>query len=158
MYVARHLRYKNPMANLKLEGFEVQISRLFAVRSEDDPRTILAIGEYTAADDFRILSGVLGEQVSMQLAPLLKSVFAAQESLSPYCERLQAQITQLEKMLGAGSGESLDDETCLFLGEDDVQCSNPATQLLIDKESGQRCPVCDTHYNAAPENFKVLAS
>jgi hypothetical protein len=146
------------MANLRLDGFDVQISRLFAVRDENDPHTILAIGEYTADDSFRILYGVIGEQVSMQLAPLLKSVFEAQDSLAPYCARLQSQITQLEKMLSAGSGESLADEACLFVGPDDVQCSNPATQLLIDKETGQRCPVCDEHYDSAPANLKVLAS
>jgi hypothetical protein len=69
--------------------------------------------------------------------------------------QLQIQNQLLQQMIGAGAGESLGDEACGFIDGDDVPCTSPATQLLIDP-SGVRCPVCDEHARTAPPDLKKV--
>lgn len=66
-------------AKLKLQGLEIQTARVFLVFEPPTQGTIgglVAVGEYTSADHFRILHGELPEVFSMYLAPILALGFA----------------------------------------------------------------------------------
>lgn len=91
-------------------------------------------------------------------------LMAELQRLQTHCTQLEQQNMQLQiqnqllqQMIGAGVvvGESLGDESCGFIDGDDVPCTSPATQLLIDP-SGVRCPVCDEHARTAPPDLKKV--
>ena len=177
------------MENLKIEGYEVQITRLFVVK-RGGPGGPIAVGEYTADDKLELVSGALPIELAETIAPELRAAFdrielehmALEETaielarvkaelkterlaleqastevnkLEPMVAELQAQLAGLQLLMGYG--ESLTDEACSYINPDDVACTQPATRLLVDQNSGARSPACEEHYQAAPENFKVRA-
>lgn len=106
-------------------------------------------------DDHRLTIEAEFFRTAHELVPLLAPEF---ERIALQVAEVQAQNALLTAL--AGYGESLADEKCSFIGSDDgsseeVECGAPATQLLIDQATGLRSPVCDQHYDCAPENLKV---